>query len=262
MVLAGVLLFAAGPVHADDVSPALDRASLWLGGYYANTTLKLEAEADHGRVDTGELKLARGRDAVGRARIDLLLFDRQGLSFDWYTLGRSSSSRLTRDFTYEGVPFVLDSTMHGRLRFSAGSVAWHWWLGEGNDVFGIGLGAVWYRASLALRGTVSLEDITADGSARWSDDAVAPLLDLAWRHAFSDDLRAYVALSGVRKNGGRLSGHVHDARIGLEWFPWQRLGIGCEYGYTRVSLERRAHAYDAGLGIDLDGPSLFARMRF
>lgn len=260
---AGALLLAGTAARAQSAtSPALDRIGIWLGGYYANTTLKLDAQADQVNVDTGEVRLAHGHESIARARVDLLLFDRQGLTFDWYALGNSSSRQLTRTFTYEGVPFVVDSTLHGHLDFRSGSAAWHWWFGDGADVVGIGVGAVWYRLGLDVRGTVALEDIRADGAANWSDSAVAPLLNVAWRHAFSNDLRAYVDLSGVRKNGGRLSGHVHDARVGLEWFPSPHLGVGVEYAYTRITLNRRTSSYAAGLGVDLDGPALFARMRF
>ena len=66
----------------------------------------------------------------------------------------------------------------------------------------------------------------------------------------------------MKKNGGPLSGHLYDARIGVEWFPWHNVGLGAEYGTTRIRLHRDAELYDADLDINLDGPSLFARFRF
>jgi hypothetical protein len=40
------------------------------------------------------------------------------------------------------------------------------------------------------------------------------------------------------------------------------VGLGAEYGYSRVVLHQRRQAYDANLDMKLDGPSLFVRFRF
>jgi hypothetical protein len=245
-----------------DPSPALDRVSVWLGGYHANTDIALNAITDLGNASTGTVHLASGRETVGRARIDFLFFDNQGLSFDYYTLSRSSTRTLSNPFSYEGNNYVLDSTLTGKFDLDAGSAAYHWWFGSGDDVFGIGLGAIYYRVKLGIAGTVAIADAHTSASAHWEEDAVAPLATLAYKHAFADDLRVYVDASGVRKNGGALTGHLYDARAGVEWFPWHNVGIGAEYGVTRIRLDRRARTYDAKLAIDLDGPSLFARFRF
>lgn len=262
LLCAGLAVFATQA--SADPSPALDRVSLWLGGYYANTDVDIKASTNAigNEVHSGKLSLDSGNETVGRARLDFLIFDSQGFSFDYYTLSHSQSKTLREPFTYEGNPFELGASLKGKLDFTAGSAAYHWWFGSGSDVFGIGLGATYYRAKLGVSGTVSLDGQSASASARWDDDAVAPLVTLAYKHAFSDNLRVYLDASGVKKNGGHLSGHLYDARAGVEWFPWHNVGIGAEYGTTRIKLNRDSARYDANVDIDLNGPSLFARMRF
>lgn len=250
------------PAALADPSPALDRVSLWLGGYYTHADLSIEARGRSTDLTTGRVDLTNGHESVGRARLDMLIGDSQGLTFDYYSLSHSSTQYLTREFDYAGIPFELDSTLTGKLNLSAGSLAYHWWFGNAADVFGIGFGATYYRARLGVSGIATLEGISATMNAQWDESAIAPLLNLAWKHAFSDSLRGYVHLSGVKKNGGTLSGHIHDARAGLEWFPWQNVGFGAEYGATRVHLNRAASSYGANLDIHLDGPALFARVRF
>ena len=245
-----------------DPSPALDRVSLWLGGYYLNTDVALKASTPGGELSTGKLDLAEGHETVGRARLDFLFLDNQGFTFDYYTLSHSTTQRLNQPFYYQGIPFELDSTLRGKLDFSAGSASYHWWFGSGSDVFGVGLGGTYYKAKLGIDGSATLNGQSAAASARWDDDAVAPLVTLAYKHAFSDDLRVYLDASGVKKNGGNLSGHIYDARAGVEWFPWHNVGVGAEYGYTRIRLDHNGNSYDADLNIKLDGPSLFARFRF
>jgi hypothetical protein len=160
------------------------------------------------------------------------------------------------------VPFQLDSTLRGKVQFDAGQVAYHWWFGDDTDAFGLGLGAAYYRAKLALEGTVSLAGQSRSGSASWDGDAVAPVATIAWRHAINDSLRVYVEGSGIYKNGGTLSGHVYDARGGVEWFPWKNAGFAVEYGDTQIKLDREGNTFDSNVDIKLHGPSLFARMRF
>jgi len=261
--VACALALAAISTNASaDPSPALDRVSIWLGGYYLNTDVALKANTPGNDVSTGKLDLESGHETVGRARLDVLFFDNQGFTFDYYTLTHSTTQQLSQPFDYQGIPFELDSTLRGKLDFTAGSASYHWWFGSGSDVFGIGLGGTYYQAKLGIAGTASLNGENVAASARWNEDAIAPLVTLAYKHAFSDSLRMYLDASGVKKNGGSLSGHIYDARAGVEWFPWHNVGVGAEYGYTRISLDHNGSSYDANLDIKLDGPSLFARFRF
>lgn len=259
---AALLGFASPAAHADDSAQALDRVSLWIGGYYPDTSFDIRAQASALPDLTGRLHVDAGREMVGRARLDFLVFDSQGFTLDYYTLDRTRSQHLARDFDYGGVPFQVDTDLQAQVKFSAGSAAWHWWFGSDADVFGIGLGGAYYKVELGLDGSATVNGQSAAASARWSDSAVAPLLTLGFKHAFSDSLRLYATASGVRKNGGALDGHIVDGRVGVEWFPWHNLGLGAEYGSTRIHLKRHAEQYDANLDVDLDGPALFARLRF
>jgi hypothetical protein len=256
------VLFAAFsmPACADDISPALDRVSLWLGGYSLDAKVALAARA--GDVETGNVNLDSGHENVGRARFDFLFLDNQGFTFDYYTLDRSKTQLLDKPFTYDGMPFQLDSDLHGKFDLAAGSASYHWWFGGADDVVGVGIGGTYYKLKLGINGTVTLNDIAATGAVSWEDDAVAPLITLAYKHAFSDSLRVYVDTSGVKKNGGKLTGHIYDGRVGIEWFPWRNFGFGAEYGVTHIRLDHAGSSYDANLDFKLDGPSLFARARF
>jgi hypothetical protein len=153
--------------------------------------------------------------------------------------------------------------VRGKLNFDFGSAAYRWWFGHGNDVFGLGLGGAYYRVHAGISGEASVNGTpVGQASSNTSDGAWAPMLQLGWRHAFNEQWRMYVDAAGVRKNGGRLNGHIANAALGIEWFPWQNVGLGAEYGYSRIVLHRRKHDYNANLDMKLDGPSLFVRLRF
>ncbi len=64
------------------LSPALDRFSISAGAYRADPKLNASLDTQYGRFESGDLKQ---RDVtLPRVRADLILFDSQGLSFDYF----------------------------------------------------------------------------------------------------------------------------------------------------------------------------------
>lgn len=253
-------------------SPALDRASVWLGGYYANLDTNVGASDKSGTL-TGTMNLEDDlgfdkHDVVPRARADFLLGDHQGLTLDYYSVDRSRTATLARDISYDGVDYAANASVRGKLDFDFGSVGWRWWFTQGDDALGLGLGAAWYQIDTRLSGSGTLitsddtPTMTASVDTGSKDSAWAPMLQLGWRHAFNDQWRMYFDASGVRKNGGRLSGHIYNAAIGAEWMPWQHVGFAAEYNFSRIKLDWRRTNYNAKLDMKLDGPALYLRIRF
>jgi hypothetical protein len=72
----------------------------------------------------------------------------------------------------------------------------------------------------------------------------------------------YADLSGVKRNSRRLGGHIYNAALGVEWYPWQHVGFAAEYDYTRIRLAQHRRDYNDDLDMKLNGPSLFMRVRF
>ena len=269
LVLAMPLVAASTVAMAQDDSghsPALDRVSIWVGGYYAKTDTNIGANSKdqqlRGHVNLEDALGFNDHKTVPRARLDLLLGEHQGLSFDYYTIDRSRSRTLTENINYGGEDFLASARVKGKLDFDFGSAAYRWWFGTGSDVFGVGLGAAYYGVHARISGEASVNGQSAQASASTSDDAWAPLLQLGWRHAFSDNLRMYLDASGVKKNGSNLGGHIYNAAIGLEWFPWQNIGFGAEYNYTRIKLHQDHRNFDDNLDMKLNGPSAYVRFRF
>lgn len=249
-----------------DQSPALDRVSLSLGGYYTHMDTVLGASdksgENYGSVDLENDLGFKDHKTTPRVRLDLLIGDSQGFSFDYYNARRSRSQSMTRDFSYGGTDYIGSASVRGKLNFNIGSAAYRWWFGSGNDVFGLGLGAAYYGVHAGISGEARLNDEVVQASSNSSENAWAPMLQLGWRHAFDNNMRMYVDLSGVKRNSSRLGGHIYNAAVGFEWFPWQHVGLGAEYGYTKIALHQHRDDFNDSLDMKLSGPSLFARFRF
>jgi hypothetical protein len=261
----GLAALGSAPAFAD-TSPALDRVSLWIGGFYADTQTQIGASTHNGQFG-GHVSLENDLGfqqykTVPRARLDFLIGEHQGFSFDFFGIDRTHGRSISRDLSYDGYDFPAEAHVDGKLNFNFGSAAYRWWFGQSNDVFGVGVGAAYYGIKARVEGGASIGDESVNAVASSHETAWAPVLQLGWRHAFTRNLRMYVDAYGVKKNGGDLAGHIYNAALGLEWFPLENLGIGGEYGYTRIRLDQNHPGYQADLDMRLKGPSLFLRLRF
>ncbi|GGI15914.1 MAG: hypothetical protein REI95_10915 [Oxalicibacterium faecigallinarum] len=259
----GLCMSASIPAFADP-SPALDRISISAGAFRAEPTFKAGVITPYGSIDTPDR--TNSDVTIPRLRADILLFDSQGISFDYYRYDRSYSESVGAGSVIDGNPVTGSATFDSKFKLDMARLSYKWWLGSGNSVFGIGLGGAYYRADLTgtISGSATAGGVTYDGSSsdRYTDDAVAPLIELGWRHAFTPNVRMYLEAGGVKKNGGNLQGHIYNGNVGLEWFPWKNIGLVADYGVHRVKLERSSANSDAELNIRFRGPSLFVKARF
>ncbi|GGC67127.1 OprO/OprP family phosphate-selective porin [Undibacterium terreum] len=241
-----------------DPSPALDRFSLSAGGFYADPRIQLDADTSSGRLTTPEHN--GDKTTVPRLRGEMLIGDHNGISADYYRYDKAYGTSLSGATVINGQPVSGNASLNADMRLEVGQLAYRWWFGSGNDVLGLGLGAAYYRAKLSGTATGTVGGATATGSDAVSADAVAPLLELAWRHAFTPDFRLYTEASGVKKSGGNINGHIYGGTIGLEWFPAKAIGVGVDYGITKIRLNRDNDS--ANLNVRLTGPSAYMKVRF
>lgn len=258
-------------VAAAQRSPALDRASLSIGGFDARSSTVLHARTTDGSL-YGDVHLENDlgfprRDWTQRLRADFMIDDDQGLSFDFYRYRRAHHAVLDTGILYNGVTYDTHALAEGLLGFDFGSVAYRWWVGRGDDVLGLGIGAGYYRVEASISGQATVTalpgySVTGYTVTSTNDNAWAPLLQLGWRHALGEHWRLYADASGVKKNGGRLHGHAYRAALGVQWFPAPSWGISADYGIQRIRLWRRHYYYRDSLDLKLDGPSVYATLRF
>lgn len=263
---AATLLSAASFAASAQQSPALDRVSLWLGGYYSRDETRLSAEGDGPYAGIqGELGFEndlgfKDHSVDPRARFDFLLGDSQGFSFDYYRIHRDRDAAYARAIPSLGTD--VGAQVRATLDYDFGAASYKWWLGHGSDVFGVGLGAAYYKVSFRVSGTAHAGDEAGSFSDSYDESAWAPMLTLGCRHAFSDQWRMYANVAGVKKNGGNLSGHIWNAALGIEWFPWQHLGFALEYSTSRLHLNKDYREGIAKMDLNSDGPALYLRARF
>lgn len=254
------------PVRAQH-APVLDRFEIGVGSYYSTSSTTLGVSLPHG-LFAGSINLEDNlgfdeSESLPRIRANLLIGDHQGLSFDYYRYSRTSGRSWNHTLAWRDWHYDIDARLHGRVSFAFGSLAWRWWFGSGDDVFGLGFGASHYRASGSIKGRVRVNGETlytldeATGTSAW-----APLLQVGWRHAFNPRWRMYFDAAGVFKGGGKLHGHIYNASLGVKWLPLKHLAFALEYGINSIHIKQSHEFYNDSLELELYGPSAFVYLRF
>jgi hypothetical protein len=254
----GALALLGGAALAQP-SPALDRASFSIGAFHADPTFNAAVNTNFGRLDSGDSKSSSV--TMPRIKADVLLFESQGLSFDYYQFKRGYGDSLASNFNIGSGTVTTTGTANLDVKVDFAKLAYKWWLGSGNTVLGLGLGAAYYRVGLDLNATAAVTG-GGTGSIRQSDsdDAVAPLVEVGLRHAISPDLRLFADASGVKKTGSNVRGEIYNAAVGVEWFPMKNVGVVLDYGLTDIDLRRDSN--NARFRVKLKGPSAFLKVRF
>ena len=262
-IAAAVGFLAAGAVSAPasaDPSEALDRMSISVGDYIVNPTTSLSVNTPYGAANSGDV--SSHEIHIPRLKADFLLGNSQGFALDYYGFYRKYSDTFNRSFSSGPADVTLTGNANGYAGLDLANASYKWWFGEGADVFGVGVGAAYYRVRFGVDGTATsnIDNAPRSGSASYSEDTVAPLVQLGWRHAFSPSTRLYADISGIEKLGGNLSGHIYNAAIGAEWYFMKNLGVGAEYSATRIQINGEGN--NQHLSLNMDGPTIFLKARF
>jgi len=153
---------------------------------------------------------------------------------------------VANNITGFGSTLVTTGNANLDFKMDIAKLSYKWWLGSGKTVLGLGAGAAYYKIDMNANATASLSGGggggggTASTSGAFSDDTVAPLLEIALRHAVNPELRLFAKGAGVKKTGGRMHGDIYNTAVGLEWFPTKNVGLVLDYSMSQIDITRDA----------------------
>jgi len=263
--LAAVAACAFAQAAVADIPEALDRASFSVGGFYPTVDTRVSANGP--AVAGTDLSFERdlGIDnhrGLTSVRADLLVLDSQGFSIGGYQYSKGAGSTLARDIEFGGNDYHASAFVEAHVRLQTYNAAWHWWFTPTvEDVVGVGLGAAYYDLKGVIDGGISVNDRSATAHGEAEGNAIAPLLMLGWRHAFSGNLRCYAYFSGVKKPSGTVTGHLLNGTLGMEYYPWRNLGFALEYSANNLDLKANKESWEGRASMHFYGPSLYVRLR-
>ena len=258
MCVGGASGLAALPSLAD-LAPALDRLSVSVGVLSADPKLNLSLNSTYGDLGSGDMGL--GKETMPRIKANLMIFDSQGVSFDYYQYRHSYTGVFSNTTNVNGTDITAAGNAFLDVKLDVAKLAYKFWMGSGDTVFGAGAGAGYYKLGLNASATASINSTSSSAQGDYNDSALAPLLEFSARHAFGPDLRVFVDASGVKKSNGRLSGSIYNTAVGIEWFPTKNVGAVLDYSTSQINLSR-ADTVDINLKLKVQGPSAFIKVRY
>ena len=257
-VASGAILMMSMPALAE-LSPALDRVSISVGAFSADPTFVVSLNSQYGNLKTDDMGL--GNKTMPRVKADIMIFDSQGISFDFYQYRQEYGGSTAHIANVLGTPVATATSANLGVNLDFAKLAYKWWFGSGNTVLGLGAGAAYYKLGLNANASISVDKNTASLDYGYSNDAIATLLEIGVRHAISPDLRIFANASGVKKSEGVLRGEISNIAVGVEWFPLKNVGVVFDYGINQIDLTRE-DTITVNINAKLQGPSAFVKVRF
>ena len=91
-----------------------------------------------------------------------------------------------------------------------------------------------------------------------------PTLGGSWRYVpgGNSDWRFGADGGWFSLNSSGLDGDVYFARIGVEWFPWERWGFSADYTSRRIKIDADKSSFTGNLNFKDSGVRLAAVYRF
>lgn len=112
-------------------SIALNTLALLGAGAHADPSIALD-----------RVSIAAGAfDAERNVKADLLLGDAQGISLDYHRFDKSYDTSLSGSTVRNGQQLTGSGTANAKLQLDLAQLAYTFWIGQGSDVVGVGLGA-------------------------------------------------------------------------------------------------------------------------
>lgn len=246
----------------------LDRFAIGIGGF-ANR-LGLEGHVD-GSVDFDgstrdfdrDFGFSRRRD-IALAELSWRPLERHQFDLKHYRDERVRRASIDEPLRFSGETFAVQASLRAHVRFEATELSYTgWWLSRPDYTLGIQVGVLRLDGEIGLSGRVESSDVGRfKGEAIAKDHLYAPLVGMSGRTRLGERIRAYAELRAIRLHWNQTDGRALSGDVGLEWFPYEHVGIAVQYSDTWVRAERSKNGFRGELEIGFRGPQVLLKLRY
>lgn len=261
------------PASASDDHAMLD-------GFAANVGLfasraKAEVRAD-GNVQTRGSTIDLDRDlGVGGTQslpyVNLTWrpWERHEFEFSYYDSDKSHTRRLDRDITFRDNTYHAGVQVDSKLSYTSYGAGYRYWAWIGDEqALGISAGLQAYSFKLRLRGTASIDNgsggatTTGDVTSRASTDLPEPYIGLAYRYQMASWARLVMDGGVFKANINDIDATLYNARFGLEFMPWEHVGIVAQYVFNKLDADVDKDDFHGRANLRFDGAQVLLKIAF
>lgn len=273
LLRSGIALLALGAAASASADERmLDGFSVSLGAYASNIDSSVFA---NGTNENGtaidlhrDLNLPDSR-SLPFVDVTWRPWDRHEFTFNYFSDEESNSRSLTRDITIRDKVFTAGADVHSKISLDSYGFGYRYWAYVGDEnAFGVGGGLQWYSVSLKLSGHASVVgpggSIESSGelTAKASTDIPDPFIGVSWRYQALDWMRVVADLGAFKANIGDVDARLYNGRVGVEFYPWQNIGIVTQYSYNKIDADVTKDSFNGNATFRFDGFQVLAKFRF
>ena len=265
MLLAALLLV---PGVATAIEP-LDTFSVSIGGYVTrfDTRVRVDGEALGGTsIDLSKDLGLDTDDMIGFAGVSWRPFERHEVGLSYFGNSVDADRRLQRDIVFEDRLYAASATVRGHYGIDAVEAYYTWWgFLQENWALGPRVGVTWYRVELGLELEADVNgEPVADGTLEdaVSADLPAPTIGAAWRWTPAEDWRIVADGGWFSTEINRIDANVIYARAGVEWHPWEHVGLVLDYTLSDIDARTDREAFTGRLEMRNSGLRVGVLYRF
>ncbi|NUO74002.1 MAG: outer membrane beta-barrel protein [Frateuria sp.] len=259
------LLAAAFPAAA--VEP-LDTFNIRVGGYISKFDTDLSADGETTRGTQIDLHRDLGLDSdniIGFVGANWRPFDHHEFGFAYYQDSIDATRQLQREISFNGTTYPVNATVRTDYDLDAYELNYIWWAAS-HETWALGprLGLIWYKLDLKLDLELDANGNQAGGTASESVSADLPSVTVggSWRWTPAEDWRISAEAGYFSANFNDIDADVTFGRIGVEWYPWERVGFSLDYTANRIKADVQKSRYNGDFKFTDDGLRLGVAYRF
>jgi hypothetical protein len=266
-------LFLAPIAACADDHPMLDYVSI-SGGLFANSFKgSLRADGDIRNSGTS-LDFSRDLGAGGTRYLPYLdvtwrPWDRHEFELSYYHDSTSNSRTLDRSLDFNNQQLLIGTSLHSDFTLDVYSFNYRYWAWIGDKAaFGLNAGLQAYSFDLKLHGTAAASGSNgaASGeraaSADASTDLPNPSIGLSYRYQMAPWARLVTDLGAFKANIGNIDATLYDARLGVEFYPWENWAIITQYSYNRINADVDQNKFRGNVTFRFSGGQVLLKYRF
>ena len=237
----------------------LDRGSLELGLGASELGGKVAVDGNGGALGT-DIDLSADLDIGGRDRSRLYAlrwrpFDRHEFGLRAQRYARSGDRTISRDIVFDDQLFAINSRVEGEIALDLLSLDYIGWVvNQPQRAFGLSVGALQYRLSLALAArNLAGGDQPEPIDAQVQDDLPVLVLGAEYREQLSERVRLVLRAAVFRADINDIDGTVYDYESGLEFAMNKHAVLALRYSGTRLDANTSRDDLQGRLHFDLAG---------
>lgn len=260
------------PAMADD-HPMLDHASISVGIFTNNLSADMRVDGNVNRsgskIDFDRDLGQNGTESLPYISVSWRPWERHEFEFAYYNDSADHSRTLNRSITVNNETLLVGTNLKSKFDLDAFNLTYRYWIWiDDQAAFALVGGLQNYSFDLKLQGTASVSGPNGGGggtrqaTAKASTNLPDPSIGIAYRLQMASWARLTADAGAFKANIGSVDAKLYNAKIGVEFYPWQDWAVVTQYAYNKINADVSGSRFKGNVNFSFSGMQLLLKYRF